>query len=110
VGETFDQRIASAVEGDNTVQCPSCTDQTLLMTERKGVEIDYCPSCRGVWLDRGELDKLLDATASSSPKPSGDTRKEQAWYDREWRDDDRDRYGKPYKKKKSSLLGEIFDF
>ena len=39
--------------------CP--TDQTVLvMTERKGVEIDYCPTCRGVWLDRGELDKIID--------------------------------------------------
>jgi Zn-finger nucleic acid-binding protein len=42
------------------MKCPACPDVTLLMTERQGVEIDYCPHCRGVWLDRGELDKFLD--------------------------------------------------
>jgi uncharacterized protein len=42
------------------MKCPNCPDASLLMTERQGVEIDYCPLCRGVWLDRGELDKLVD--------------------------------------------------
>lgn len=42
------------------MKCPVCVDATLLMTERQGVEIDYCPQCRGVWLDRGELDKLIE--------------------------------------------------
>lgn len=42
------------------MKCPVCKDATLAMTERHGVEIDYCPSCRGVWLDRGELDKIID--------------------------------------------------
>src|SRR5688572_26729236 len=46
-----------------TMKCPVCPDATLLMTDRQGVEIDYCPSCRGVWLDRGELDKLLQLGA-----------------------------------------------
>lgn len=41
------------------MKCPVCADATLLMTERQGVEIDYCPACRGIWLDRGELDKLI---------------------------------------------------
>jgi len=41
------------------MQCPSC-QSVLVMSERKGVEIDYCPQCRGVWLDRGELDKIID--------------------------------------------------
>lgn len=41
------------------MKCPVCVESTLLMTERQGVEIDYCPQCRGVWLDRGELDKLI---------------------------------------------------
>jgi Zn-finger nucleic acid-binding protein len=43
------------------MKCPACPDSNLLMTDRQGVEIDYCPACRGVWLDRGELDKLLTA-------------------------------------------------
>ena len=45
------------------MKCPNCPDTTLVMTDRQGVEIDYCPACRGVWLDRGELDKLLDRAA-----------------------------------------------
>ena len=44
------------------MKCPVCGTPDLLMTERQGVEIDYCPSCRGVWLDRGELDKLIERT------------------------------------------------
>jgi uncharacterized protein len=46
------------------MKCPNCLDTALLMTERQGVEIDYCPVCRGVWLDRGELDKLIDRAAT----------------------------------------------
>lgn len=46
------------------MKCPNCLDAPLLMTERQGVEIDYSPVCRGVWLDRGELDKLIDRAAT----------------------------------------------
>lgn len=42
------------------MKCPTCNNTDLLMTERLGIEIDYCPQCRGVWLDRGELDKIID--------------------------------------------------
>jgi len=42
------------------MKCPICTTTDLLMTERLGIEIDYCPQCRGVWLDRGELDKIIE--------------------------------------------------
>ena len=42
------------------MKCPACTNADLLMGERQGVEIDYCPTCRGVWLDRGELDKIIE--------------------------------------------------
>lgn len=42
------------------MKCPTCVNTLLVMSERQGVEIDYCPQCRGVWLDRGELDKLLE--------------------------------------------------
>ena len=48
------------------MKCPGCPDTTLVMSDRQGVEIDYCPACRGIWLDRGELDKLLDRAASVS--------------------------------------------
>ena len=49
------------------MRCPACPDTTLVMTERQGVEIDYCPKCRGVWLDRGELDKLIERGAGQGP-------------------------------------------
>jgi Zn-finger nucleic acid-binding protein len=42
------------------MKCPNCVDTLLVMADKQGVEIDYCPNCRGVWLDRGELDKLLE--------------------------------------------------
>lgn len=45
------------------MKCPHCPDATLVMADRQGVEIDYCPKCRGIWLDRGELDKLIDRAA-----------------------------------------------
>lgn len=52
------------------MKCPNtttCPNENLVMTERQGVEIDYCPHCRGVWLDRGELDKLLERAAGQTP-------------------------------------------
>jgi Zn-finger nucleic acid-binding protein len=52
------------------MKCPTCPDSTLVMTDRQGVEIDYCPSCRGVWLDRGELDKLVERSVSGAPARS----------------------------------------
>lgn len=51
------------------MHCPVCKDQQLVMSERQGVEIDYCPACRGVWLDRGELDKLIEKSSAMSMAP-----------------------------------------
>ena len=86
------------------MQCP--IDGTeLVMTDRSGVEIDYCPQCRGVWLDRGELDKIIERSASATPPPPPQPRQS---YDDDYRGGDRG-----YRKKKkgpASLLGEIFDF
>lgn len=47
------------------MKCPRCPASTLALSERQGIEIDYCPDCRGVWLDRGELDKLIALTAQA---------------------------------------------
>lgn len=92
--------------------CP-IDGENLVMTDRSGVEIDYCPKCRGVWLDRGELDKIIDraqtqtqAQASApvtAPTPQAGRQPTYVSHD----DDDDDRYKK---KRKSSLLGELFDF
>lgn len=46
------------------MKCPVCNDVNLVMSDRQGVEIDYCPECRGVWLDRGELDKIIDRSSA----------------------------------------------
>ena len=53
------------------MKCPTCPDATLAITDRQGIEIDYCPQCRGVWLDRGELDKLIERAAMPAPAPTG---------------------------------------
>jgi len=50
------------------MRCPN-DEATLVMSERGGIEIDYCPECRGIWLDRGELDKLIERSAEQSPAP-----------------------------------------
>lgn len=49
------------------MNCPVCKDPALVMSERQGIEIDYCPSCRGVWLDRGELDKIIERSTQETP-------------------------------------------
>jgi Zn-finger nucleic acid-binding protein len=86
----------------NIMPCPVCRTQ-LMPTERQGIEIDSCPSCRGVWLDRGELDKIIERTAQSlapqAPPTTG------PWPGR-WHDDD-DRHHRP--KKRKSFLSELFD-
>lgn len=48
------------------MKCPNCPDTTLTMADHQGIEIDYCPQCRGVWLDRGELDKLMERAAEAA--------------------------------------------
>ena len=85
------------------MQCP-IDGSELVMTERSGVEIDYCPKCRGVWLDRGELDKIIDR-ASPAPSPAQPDR----GYD-ERRGSHHEGHGKPYRKKREGFLGDLFDF
>ena len=95
------------------MQCP-VDGTTLSMADRQGVEIDYCPQCRGVWLDRGELDKLIERESSYSAGPAPAAapapqayREERPRY-RDDDDDDHGHYGK--KRKKKSFLSEMFEF
>jgi len=95
------------------MKCP-IDGSDLVMTERQGIEIDYCPKCRGVWLDRGELDKIIERSASApqqaqpsfappqhQPTPSHHYPQHQQHYD----------HKHDYKRhKRKSFLGEIFDF
>lgn len=87
------------------MKCPVCPDTNLLMTERQGVEIDYCPQCRGIWLDRGELDKLLERSAAQVSPPQM-TRSEP--YKRDEHSSHHGAYGQDPRRKKS-WLSEIFD-
>ena len=96
------------------MKCPVCPDSILTMSDRQGVEIDYCPQCRGVWLDRGELDKLLEraaAPAMPAAAPRAPQHQESAPDHRGQSDSGYGRYGRSddgYRKKKS-WLNEIFD-
>ena len=54
------------------MKCPVCKDVTLLMAEKHDVEIDYCPECRGIWLDRGELDKIIERASKYDDRDDRD--------------------------------------
>lgn len=90
------------------MKCPNCPSTTLVMSDRQGVEIDYCPSCRGIWLDRGELDKLLEksATAATLVAPTADPRARQR---PDFEDSDYRRGSHYDRNRKKSWLHEIFD-
>jgi len=82
------------------MKCPNC-NVSLVMTDRSGIEIDYCPDCRGVWLDRGELDKIIERSSQivKNIKPDSYSERQKFLQDNDYR----------YKKKKG-LLGDLFDF
>ena len=77
------------------MQCPVCPSSQLAMSDRQGIEIDYCPQCRGVWLDRGELDKLVERSVPTAPAASHQPQQAQPVY---------------RKKKREGFLSDIFDF
>ena len=85
------------------MKCPNCT-RNLEMTDRNGVEIDYCPDCRGIWLDRGELDKIIERSAENTQtyRQSKDSQQEYTKLDKKHPD--------YRKKKRDSFLGDLFDF
>lgn len=92
------------------MKCPHCAEATLVMSERQGVEIDYCPQCRGIWLDRGELDKLLDRAATMSPAPAQAPARPAAPAGRpDFVDSDFNRGSHGHYRRKKSWLNEIFD-
>ena len=107
------------------MKCPVCEVQ-LSISSREGVEIDFCPQCRGVWLDRGELDKVIERAAASVAPAAAvggrdpgyyDERREPRYDDRD-RHDDRDRYDDDRrgrdrdhkKRKRRSFLEDLFEF
>ena len=88
------------------MKCPVCKDVDLVMSERQGVEIDYCPSCRGVWLDRGELDKIIEKSSSFTKenpyKPNYQSHSKPNYH--------HDSHNGYPKKKKENFLSDLFDF
>jgi Zn-finger nucleic acid-binding protein len=94
------------------MQCPVCKNVNLVMSERQGIEIDYCPQCRGVWLDRGELDKMIDrsATTNTSASTSQPVRP-QNMPEPNRTQDHMLHHGSNFKKKKrGGFLDDLFDF
>ncbi len=81
------------------MKCPVCGTVDLVMSERQGIEIDYCPNCRGIWLDRGELDKILERS-NQSPAQAPPSRPEPRY--------DKDHYDRGNYRKKN-WLHELFD-
>ena len=98
------------------MNCPVC-NITLNLSERQGIEIDYCPQCRGVWLDRGELDKIIERSIpAGSPKADNQVQNIQATsekthYQQQYHDDHHydNHHGHHGKKRHKSWLGDIFD-
>ena len=80
------------------MKCP-VDGETLVIADRAGVEIDYCPQCRGVWLDRGELDKIIERSAAAPAPPPAQV----------WQADDRDQRSRK-KKSRGGFLEDLFDF
>lgn len=97
------------------MKCPVCKETDLVMADRQNIEIDYCPQCRGVWLDRGELDKIIDRSSSAPEAAPAQQNRVNAPDPRPQYPDPR--YGKDdycrgdYRhKKRKSFLGDLFDF
>ncbi len=103
------------------MRCP-VDGETLVMADRNGVEIDYCPKCRGVWLDRGELDKIIERAAGAPAAPAPreappvyqpEPRRPEPRHDesrRRYEDDDDDHRYSGKKKRRESFLSDLFDF
>lgn len=90
------------------MKCP-IDESTLVMSERSGIEIDYCPACRGVWLDRGELDKIIErgSAAPASMPPAAPAQQQYRDRDSYQQPGGYDQFGR--KRKKENWLSELFD-
>jgi Zn-finger nucleic acid-binding protein len=93
------------------MKCPVCPETALVMTDRQGVEIDYCPNCRGVWLDRGELDKIIERSTSNpaSQAPPAYRADPQGYSKHDDHHDEHGKYDKHGQPRKKSWLSEMFD-
>jgi len=102
------------------MKCPICTDKDLVMADRAGVEIDYCPQCRGVWLDRGELDKIIERSNTVAiPQPGNQanqfeqSQRHSTAHTQHSHDDHHSRdskHGYEHTDRKKSFIKDLFDF
>lgn len=96
------------------MRCPACEETRLTLAERQGVEIDYCPDCRGVWLDRGELDKIIDRAAADGgrdrPRATERPERDEPYRGAGERDDDDAARPGRRGRRRESFLGDLFDF
>jgi uncharacterized protein len=92
------------------MKCPVCKDPDLVMTDRQGIEIDYCPQCRGIWLDRGELDKIIERSTAQASRDSSSDERQNYRYESDRHHDDDDHYKGKHRKKKGGFLEDLFDF
>lgn len=92
------------------INCPVCKDSSLVISERQGVEIDYCPKCRGVWLDRGELDKIIERSNELFDNERLKSFDDKRYNDKKYYSDKN--YNKDYYKrhKRKSFFSDLFDF
>lgn len=111
------------------MDCPVCKNVSLVMSERQGIEIDYCPNCRGVWLDRGELDKIIERSMQGAPVAAAAPAPAATQFGHQPQRAPDPRYQQPdpryqqhgsyshghgayphHKKKKEGFLSDLFDF
>jgi len=102
------------------MKCPRCPSSSLALSERQGVEIDYCPDCRGIWLDRGELDKLLEFAAENASQTTRRSVGHKDFEDSDYSTSSSGRHGNqghrghevrsgPSQRRKKSWLNDFFD-
>lgn len=102
------------------MDCPLCKNVSLVMSERQGIEIDYCPNCRGVWLDRGELDKIIERSLGAVPSAAAPQNRapDPRYTSVDPRYQQHGSHGQPahsghyphHKKKREGFLSDLFDF
>jgi hypothetical protein len=97
------------------MDCPTCKTVHLALYDRQGIEIDYCPQCRGVWLDRGELDKIIERSSGSAygapgERPERDALSYSSRRDTSYEYPESHHRGYHGKRKREGFLSDLFDF
>lgn len=99
------------------MNCPCCKNIVLMRSDKHGVEIDFCPNCRGIWLDKGELEKIIERDNlyanqnTRFEKNYDDDYSEESHHDRNYKGHNDDKYRNEHdRRKKRGFLSDLFDF